>query len=186
MQVRKLRPVSAYLDVATVRMVLAFLVEQDQLSANPLIGVKLPKGKKKTVVWLSPDQVGALWQIKPGELLGNKEVSTYRVEAALFWYKVIILTGMDYVDAVSYVQDRAAYEGYSIGGRKIIMKRGKNESECHIPFPDKLEELLSGPIPGAHRIQSVNNGLAVIRELIGFEAPLITKIGRKTAGLCGC
>ena len=171
-RVYRMESATAQKYIGVIRMALGSLVEQDLLPANPLIGLQLPKSKKKPVIWLSPEQVEALWKMELTEPVG----------ATAFWFKVIILTGLDYSDAVRYVQDRSTYERIGIGGRKIVINRGKNESECHIPFTDQLAELLEGSIPWAYGLESVNINLKKLAPLLGFSHPLTTKVGRKTAG----
>ncbi|GAB2554435.1 hypothetical protein GCM10027190_00980 [Spirosoma areae] len=182
MQDGRMLPVSARVDVGIIRMVLAYLVEQDYLKSNPLVGLSLPKGKKKSVVWLSPEQVERLWQLEVSQIKKGQEISAEAAKSALFWFKVIVLTGMDYPDAVRYVQNRASYECMGIGGRKIVINRGKNESECHIPLTDKLTELLCQSAPRVYGLDHTNNVLKAIGESIGFPYSLTTKVGRKTAG----
>lgn len=182
MQDGRMLPCSARLKVGIIRIALSFLVEHEQLDSNPLIGLKLPRGKKKQVVWLNPDHVEALWSLDGNDIKRPRQISMEAANSTLFWFKVIVLTGMDYVDAVRYVQNPKDYNCIGIGGRKIVIRRGKNGSECHIPHTDKLSELLLEPMPRIYSNEQTNQTLTIIGELIGFPHALTTKVGRKTAG----
>ncbi|MVM36223.1 hypothetical protein GO755_39805 [Spirosoma sp. HMF4905] len=172
-QERSTTPTTAAGYVTFIRQLVDYLVEHDQLPYNPLHGMKLPKSKTKTVVWLSPEQTEAVFNLN-----GLKQHES----RTLFWLKVMCLTGLDYVDAIRYVNNRSAYEVQGIGGHKIVIKRSKNDSECHIPISVILESVLAGPIGWAYDLEYLNRGLKKIGKLIGFPHTLTSKVARKTAG----
>lgn len=153
---------------------LIHLVETGEIERNPLHELKLPRGKTKDVYFLENEHLEKFWSL---ELKGKARVCQW-------WMGVIFLTGLDYVDAVRYVEDREKHERATSYGKKIVIRRSKPpKAECHIPVLPELEALLKlRPAGSPPPDWEINREMKAVEVLIGFERRLTCKIGRKTAG----
>ncbi|RIV20306.1 hypothetical protein DYU11_19845 [Fibrisoma montanum] len=170
----KMRINTANQYVHMVRTALSYYVEEGKLVRNGLSDLKLDRSDDKEVVWLTDAEVAAVWAMKAPGAQG----------VALWWFKLILATGMDLADCQTYIDNQDAHE-VEIGGlRKITIRRAKTGEWSHIPITgnDRLEELLRGPIPAKMGLDSLNIYLKFIGGMLNLAYPLTTKIGRKTAG----
>ncbi|MCX6218346.1 phage integrase SAM-like domain-containing protein [Spirosoma sp.] len=152
-----------------------YIVESGRLKHNPLANQKLPRDKTKDVYFLDHEHLNRFWQL---DLPGKAGV-------ACWWMGVIFLTGLDYCDAVRYVENRALYERTNQwGDKKIVISRSKPPfAECHIPVLPALESLLATrPTSEIPQDWEINREMYAVATLIGFQRRLTCKIGRKTAG----
>ena len=153
---------------------LNYVAESGAIKQNPLANLKLPRDKTKEVYFLEPEQLERFWQLNlPG-----------KTGVACWWMGVIFLTGLDYCDAVWYVENRSLYERNTPFGKTIVIRRSKPpRAECHIPVASVLEALLAkqpkGPAP---KDWEVNREMYAVATLCGFPHRLTCKVGRKTAG----
>lgn len=153
---------------------MSYCAESGYIDRNPIAGLKLPRDKTKDVHFLEPEHLERFWALDlPG-----------RTGVACWWMGVIFLTGMDYPDAVRYVEDRGTYDQTKPWGKKIVITRSKPpRSECHIPVTAELESLLATKPEGKPLTSDqINDEMRAVRILIGFPHPLTCKVGRKTAG----
>jgi hypothetical protein len=72
---------------------------------------------------------------------------------------------------------KTVHEVCGLGGRKIIIERSKNGSECPIPISNKLKASLAETTP-----RFINQDLTQIGKPIGFAHKLTTKTSQKTPG----
>ncbi len=173
-QENKMSPDSATRYVNRLNSTMIYLVETGEIDGNPLHELKLPRGRTKDVYFLENEHLEKFWNL---ELKGKARVCQW-------WMGVIFLTGLDYVDAVQYVEDREKYERATSYGKKIVIRRSKPpKAECHIPVLPELEALLKmRPAGSPPPDWEINREMKAVEVLIGFEQRLTCKIGRKTAG----
>lgn len=153
---------------------ISYAAEAGLIKQNPLVSLKLPRDKTKEVYFLESEHLERFWRLNLQGELG----------VACWWMGIIFLTGLDYPDAVRYVQNRAEYERSTPFGDKIVITRSKPpKTECHIPILPELKALLhhipNTPPPSS---DSINGSMRTVEVLIGFKRRLTCKIGRKTAG----
>lgn len=151
------------------------LVGEGDLKSNPLYEMSLPRDKTKEVYFLEPEHLEKFWALN---------LPAHKGGVSCWWMGVIFLTGLDYADAVRYVQDRYKYERVTPYGKKIVIRRNKPpKAECHIPVLPELEALLlHHPAGEPPQDWEINRDMYAVETLIGFEQRLTCKIGRKTAG----
>lgn len=159
--------------VGQVRVALSYLVQLDLLKYNPLIGIKLPKSKAKEVYFLEDQHLDKFWSLK---LTGI----AYDV---WWWTGLMMLTGLDYVDAQRYCKNRSDYEVTTQQGPKIVIYRDKTTTECHIPVGGSLLRHLENRPKRVPSLKSMNDLLRSFELVIGFPHRFTTKIARKTAGV---
>ncbi|MCX6218378.1 phage integrase SAM-like domain-containing protein [Spirosoma sp.] len=150
------------------------LVDYRTIEFNPLAHYKFGRAKTKDVFFLEKEHLRKFWQLdnrgKGGE--------------CIWWMGLVLLTGLDYPDAVRYVQNRQAYDKPGNKRPSIVIRRSKPpKAECKIPVWPELTALLeftpAGEPPTADEINAYMRGVEV---LIGFDERFTLKIGRKTAG----
>ena len=155
--------------------VLQWAYEESWITANPIAGVKWPRGASKEVHFLEPHHV---YQLMQTQWSGTEGV-------ALWWFCLMCCTGLDYPDAVAYARNRSAYEVDGVGGRKIVGNRLKPPCvEYHIPLLREVDTLFSvyptGPFD--YTAQCVNRHTGRIEQLLGINWRITNKTARKTFG----
>ncbi len=141
---------------------------------NPLLGHQFGRAKTKEVVFLEEGHLQKFWQID----------NQGRGGACVWWMGLIFLTGLDYPDAVRYVQNRDKFDKPGPVRPFIEIRRSKPpKSMCKIPVWPELTALLHhvprGDIPSADEINDYMYGVEIVT---GFPHRLTCKVGRKTAG----
>lgn len=151
------------------------LLENELIERNPLAGVKWPRAKDKPIYYLDPDQIRALLRWRP---------TKGTLAEVVWWFGLMCLTGMDYPDAVRYVDNPEAYEVLGPGGWKICMKRNKGGHAFDVPITDDLR----GHMAAKPQVLSVlhpavlNRYTDQIAEYVGTRHRLTVKNARKSAG----
>lgn len=171
-----LSPTVAFRHFRRLSLAVDGLVKRNALAKNPLRDVDISQGAAKEIYWLDEPQQERFWA------LGLAPDSS--LYSAWWWFGVMLLTGLDYVDAIRYVENPALFEKDTPGGRLIAIRRSKSPcNDCAIPILPELTILLTTrPARAPLSLQKVNNYLKVLQEPIGFEPELTTKLARKTAG----
>ncbi|WP_198175071.1 NUMOD4 domain-containing protein [Spirosoma arboris] len=156
-----------------VQKVLEYLQDENIAVDAGAITMKFERSKGKSVYYLAPEHIDRLFTLEVDKFLSP----------ALWWIKLMCLTGLDYKDAKLYIQNRQAYERDGTEGRKIVITRSKKPcNECHIYMLPELDELLSQKVPKAYVLGYFNKKSREIAKLIGFQQDFTSKICRKTAG----
>lgn len=156
--------------------ILSWLHEDDYMSNNPLYGIKWPRHDDKEVCFLEGDQVAKVF-------LMNKEGCA---GIALWWIKLMMLTGMDYPDAIKYAKNRSEYEVSTPHGVIISGKRNKSpHNQFDIPMLTQISELFrqfpDGPeVLSAH---TINRYSSLLEKPLDFKSRFTIKTARKTAGV---
>lgn len=179
------RPLSANFStsqVGKVREVLQFAVENELLSTNPLSPLKLGWKNGKPIYCLSPAQLQRLETIS----LSRK------LDVARQWALFCCYTGLDYVDAITLLEDPDPHLHQGAYGEKIVWQRLKVQhvyeaypqwAICHIPLLEEARRLLpalrSLRKPAFNRM---NINLRLVGEQLGLSYRFTTKVCRKTAG----
>ena len=159
---------------------LDYLIQNDAPISNPFALVDWPRAGTKEVYWLEEDHRQRFWQL---QLPGTAGVTCY-------WFGIMMLTGLDYYDAVEYVQNRSEYERKVGDNTYIYYKRKKTDGlqyehwhgQAVIPLLPELDALLQSPPAEAPHINTINRFLKVVQVMIEFPHELTTKTARKTAG----
>lgn len=167
--------------VKRVSYILDYLTEFQALpGGNPIARMKLQKSPDKEVYFLEPAQIGKLFAFSAPDNRGGA--------AALWWARLMVITGLDYPDAVRFARKRDVYTQHTPYGQKIIIHRAKSGVECEIPVTGQVAALLdkqfaeypAGPRDYSHA--HVNNHVNDFASEIGFTRRLSVKTLRKTAG----
>ncbi len=166
--------------VKRISSILDYLNEFQVLpNGNQVARMKLQKSPDKEVYFLDPAQIDRLFALTtddPAEAV------------VLWWSRLMVITGLDYPDAVRYAQDRAAYTYKTPYGEKVIIDRAKTCVTSEIPLTGEVLVLLNAlfdQYPTGARVYCkvhVNNRIDNVAVKIGFTLPLSIKIFRKTAG----
>ncbi|MVM36222.1 tyrosine-type recombinase/integrase [Spirosoma sp. HMF4905] len=164
-------------DYATkAKKVFEYLIDEGITVDAGILTLEFPRDKPKDVYYLAPEHLERLFALK----------LTGRIAGALWWMKLMCLTGLDYKDAIRYVKNREAYEREGEEGKKIVITRNKPpKNECHIYMLPELHALLEEAktkIPKIYFPNRFNDKAQEIATMIGFERDFTSKICRKTAG----
>ena len=159
---------------------LDYLIQNDAPISNPLALVDWPRAGTKEVYWLNEDQRQRFWEL---QLPGMAGITCH-------WFGIMMLTGLDYYDAVEYVQNRTEYDRQIGEYTYIYYKRKKTDGlqyenyhgKAVIPLLPELAALLKFPPTEYPNINTINRFLKVVQVMIGFPHELTTKTARKTAG----
>ncbi|OIN55839.1 tyrosine-type recombinase/integrase [Arsenicibacter rosenii] len=175
---RKISPAHASTMLYRIGSVLDWLVEEQLLISNPINSIKWPAYQQKEVIFLEQhhiDQVLAM-QVRGANF------------SAHWWFKLMMLTGMDYPDAKLYAQNRQKYESPTLDGTGVIIS-GLRLKPPHVqydipklPQVDALFAEVTGiPEPNSH--QTLYSYLYTLQDMLGFEKRITMKTARKTAGV---
>lgn len=169
----------AYRTVKRVSYVLDYISEFQALpKGNPLMNLKLQTSPTKEVYFMEPHHIDELFKLS---ITGSRAV-------VLWWAKLMVITGLDYPDAIEFAKNRDKYTDYTPYGQKISIPRAKTGVMSVIPVTGDMVarlDVLFTEYPKPPRIYvyiHVNELLADIAEMVGFTGNLTTKILRKTAG----
>lgn len=144
---------------------------------NQLLTFRPKRGKGKPVYFLEPVHFERLMDLPAWQ--------ENQYTHALWWVRLMCMTGLDYSDAVLYARSRAVYEQSTIAGTMIVMERSKPpRNVCEIPLLETVDVLFSfyPSGPPAPTLAEINDHLLSIEGAIGFDKRFSTKICRKTAG----
>lgn len=155
--------------------VLEYLEDEDIIDRNRIKDLDLPRDPTKEVHFLDEEQRRKFWGLHiPGDDTFNTVV---------WWLGLMMLTGLDYPDALLYVADRERYECMGIGGRKIVIRRSKKPyNEARIPILPELDALMLHVPEQTVIADTINEYTRAIAPMIGFPHRFTIKIARKTAG----
>ncbi len=141
---------------------------------NPIAGTKFGRDKTKDVYFLLKPHLEKFWQLDNRGKAGE----------CIWWMGLVFLTGLDYPDAVWYIQNREKCDKPGNKRPSIEIRRSKPpKAACKIPVWPELTALLQHVPPGTPpTADEINGYMKGVEVLIGFEHRLTLKIGRKTAG----
>lgn len=167
-------PNSAIRYVMHLRPLFDYLIEQEQVTVNPLTTLRLKREPGKAVTFLEDIHLQRL-----ADLPLLEPLALVRDVVMMLCY-----TGLDLKDLRRFLKHPDHYIATTMSGeKKIVIDRGKTASDCHIPIlPGVLDVIKRNTGSRLPSEQHINRMLKVFQASIGFPHTLTAKICRKTAG----
>ncbi|GAB3278134.1 hypothetical protein GCM10027347_52330 [Larkinella harenae] len=158
-----------------LKQMMELAVDQGFFQVSPIGNFSIKRSKDKEVYFLEEPHLKKLWAL---------ELSSGEGAAAIWYIKLMCFTGLDYVDAVRYANDREEYERVTtFAGRKIVIHRSKPPfNMCEIPILAEVDYLFCKKVPKPPTLRVINYHMHLIEGLVNFKKSLTSKICRKTAG----
>ena len=162
-------------NVLVLKKILNKAVELKVIPGNPLLSMRIRKGKAKPIVFLSEQEF---------MLISEHAFRSKRLSQIRDLFVVQCCTGLSYAEIAKLSQSHIST---GVDGRQwIAIERTKVPGAiCRIPLMQRAQTLLQGY---EYRLPIVSNGkynayLKEIAEIVGIEKNLTTHVGRKTCGM---
>lgn len=162
--------------LARLSKCLTWMVDEGWLYSNPILNKKWPAHSTKEVYFLEDDHIDIVLAMKGRGTPGD----------VLWWFKLMMLTGLDYPDVRQYAKNPKAYEQTTPDGVLIVGKRKKPPHvEYAIPRLPQLDALFAEHPNGPSSVVSntINKYTFLIEDKLNFKDRITIKTARKTAGV---